>query len=505
MRRYLLLLALFCNSLLVGFAQYTVRTIPDPKKNGQQYYVSNPDGVLDGNSVDRLNNLCKSLYEAGRAEIAIVAINNYKGDKEVFDFATELFRTWGIGKKGKNNGLLFLIVKNRKKYQFITGYGLEGDLTDYQLSSIGRNNLVPYFKNGQYGEGAVDAMEKISDQLGMTIALPVNDTNATENPSYGLPDEALDAQGAIPESQGLISASSHRWWLSDKTNQYILATILFLMYIISDIWMQANYKDERTIIDTAKTIALFVFSGIFIIGFPVIFTGGFITALPMVIIQGSILGYMRFSKGFTKKENEYVDIVNKYDNVFNWAKKSWFSLLIAPLLWFKLFSVLAYKRLATKSNIPPDDGNDYTRLNWDEDSNTINKLLSKGQRKENEINSYLYQVWDNTTTHEKKILQLKGLYYSSYCACESCHARTMPVKSMVIVLTSATYSSDGRGEKAKKCLNCNYKISEGYVVLPQLRESSSSSSGSSSSSSSSSSSGSWGGGSTGGGGAGGSW
>ncbi|WP_447641373.1 MULTISPECIES: TPM domain-containing protein [Chitinophagaceae] len=507
MRRYILLLLLLCNSWLASFAQYTIKTIPDPKKNGQQYYISNPDYVLDDHSVDQLNTICKSLDDASKAEVAIVAINDYKGNKEIFDFAMDLFRYWHIGKKGTNSGLLLLIVKDKRKYQFITGYGLEGNLTDYQLSAIGRNSLVPYFKNGQYGAGAVNALERISDQLGISMALPMDDSNVTvpAPPDYSLPDEAIDASTGMQESHGILSKPNHRLWLSDKTNQYILAAILFLMYIFSDIWMQKIYKTKRSLIDNAKTIALYVFSGIFVIGFPIIFTGGLITALPMVIIQGCIIGYIRFSKGFTQKENEYLDVVNKYNNVTNWTRKNWFVLLITPILWFKLLSVLAYRRLAKKTNAAPEGAEDYTRLNWDDDYNSIRPMLSKGEIKENELNANIYQVWENMNTHDKKVLQYKGLHHRSYCECSACHAWTMPVTYTVKIISKATYSHSGKGEKIRRCLNCNNIVSDGFIVLPRLQESSSSSSGSSWSSSSSSSSGSWGGGSSGGGGAGGSW
>ena len=508
MRKIFFLLLLFCNCVLHSFGQYTVRTIPDPKKEGQQYYVSNPDQILDANTVYNLNIICKSLDDADKAEVAVVVIHDYQGDDEIFDFATKLFRTWKIGKTGKNNGLLFLIVKDRRKYQFITGYGLEGDLTDYQLSSIGRQSLVPFFKNGQYSEGTLAAMQQISQQLGATNTeiAPQDNENSSSNID-AISDQTQNAEYESSEvKRKLLSTEKSQGFKFSKTNQYIIAALLFLLYILSDIRMQKLDDSESSqVLPVTKSILTYLFTGIFIIGFPCVFSKGWISPLLMVVIQGCILGHIRFFRIFKKKENAFLDIANKYDNISTWSKRLIFPILITPSLWFKWIKVKSYKNLAEKSNTPPDNSFNYKRLNWDEDNSQITKILSKNQQKENEINSILYQVWLNQSTGEKKILNYEGLYFSKYGECPSCHARTMPHKLTTIVITSATYSHSGKGERLRRCLNCKFKISAGFVILPRLQESSSSSSSSSSDSSSSSSSGSWGGGSTGGGGAGGSW
>jgi uncharacterized protein len=65
-----------------------------------------------------------------------------------------LFRSWGIGDKNKNNGVLLLISKNDKKTRIEVGYGLEGTITD-SISGRELNILSQYFKKGHYSEGTL--------------------------------------------------------------------------------------------------------------------------------------------------------------------------------------------------------------------------------------------------------------------------------------------------------------------------------------------------------------
>ncbi|PZP51962.1 MAG: hypothetical protein DI598_01870 [Pseudopedobacter saltans] len=485
-----------------AFSQYTIKTIPDPKKNGQEYFVSNPDGILDATAVSTLNDICQKIANEKGAEIAIVVIDNYKGDQEIFDFATSLFRYWGIGKKEENNGLLLLIAKEKRKYQFITGYGLEGDLTDYQLDQIGRNELIPYFKNGDYSAGVINAIHEVSN-----ILLPTDSNlDYSGSATQGLIDPGI-SQNTDDNGANYHSENNYSNKKSIKQILYVFAAIFFVLYILSDIRMQKTLGDSNKSFINTKSIMIYCFTGIFVIGFPFIFTGGLIPPILTVIIQGCIIGYIRFTKCLNSFEKQYLDVVNRYTSVNIWYKRNRFSIVITPSLWAQPFQINSLKNLAEKSLIPPDDSGNYVRLDWDYDLKTIRQILDKGQISENKVGSNIYQVWKKKSSTEKKILQYKGLNFNAYQSCPSCQAQTMPLKFIMATIVKATYSHAGKGERVKKCANCNYKISGGFVVLPQLRESSSSSSSGSSSysSSSSSSSGSWGGGSTGGGGAGGSW
>jgi uncharacterized protein len=73
----------------------------------------------------------------------------------------ELGRAWGIGQKDKNNGVLLIIAPNERKVSIEVGYGLEGALPDATAKSIIDQEILPYFKEGDYFGGAKFGVDAI--------------------------------------------------------------------------------------------------------------------------------------------------------------------------------------------------------------------------------------------------------------------------------------------------------------------------------------------------------
>ena len=79
-------------------------------------------------------------------------------------FAAELGQKWGIGQKGKDNGVLILVAKNERKVNISTGYGVEHLLTDALSRRIVENIITPNFKSGNFYAGlnkGTDAVFKV--------------------------------------------------------------------------------------------------------------------------------------------------------------------------------------------------------------------------------------------------------------------------------------------------------------------------------------------------------
>ncbi len=144
--------------------QYTVDEVPNPKTNDASAFVANPDGIISEETVYQLNTMLQNLEAKNKAEIAVVVLNSI-GDNDIFDFGVELFERWGIGKKGSDNGLLILFVLDQRKIRFETGYGLEGVLPDAICKRIQMNEMVPYFKEGNYDEGMLRGVQKAVETI----------------------------------------------------------------------------------------------------------------------------------------------------------------------------------------------------------------------------------------------------------------------------------------------------------------------------------------------------
>ncbi|MCX5777898.1 MAG: TPM domain-containing protein [Elusimicrobia bacterium] len=151
MKKYILLLLLssLCSP---AFAQ----KLPKPAD-----WVNDYAGVMDAAAVDNTKSLIAELEQKTSAEIAVVTVKNL-GNDTIENYAATLFKEWGIGKKGKNNGILLLASIEERKVKIEVGYGLEGILNDGLCGEILDRFVVPQLKNGAYGTGMFQGTRAIA-------------------------------------------------------------------------------------------------------------------------------------------------------------------------------------------------------------------------------------------------------------------------------------------------------------------------------------------------------
>jgi len=116
--------------------------------------------MLSGQEESRLENKLEGFARTTSTQITILTVDDLNG-YDVAEYATKVFNKWGIGQKGKNNGVLLLVAKNDRKAWITTGNGLQGVLTDAKTSRIFRNELRPAFKAGNYYVGLDKATDAI--------------------------------------------------------------------------------------------------------------------------------------------------------------------------------------------------------------------------------------------------------------------------------------------------------------------------------------------------------
>ncbi|MCE5300176.1 MAG: TPM domain-containing protein [Spirochaetia bacterium] len=114
--------------------------------------VNDSAGIIDNPSEASINSLINELKQKTGAEIAVVTIKSLEGEP-LEDYANTLFSKWGIGEKGKDNGLLILVVLDEHKIRIETGYGIEGIIPDGKAGSIIRTDMAPYFQQGNPAAG----------------------------------------------------------------------------------------------------------------------------------------------------------------------------------------------------------------------------------------------------------------------------------------------------------------------------------------------------------------
>lgn len=116
--------------------------------------------VLSSTEKSKLENQIKKLYEQGKVQIGIVIVPT-TGQESIFDFAMRLANQWQLGSAKQDNGLLIAVAVNDHRLHIATGYGLEGVIPDIIASRIIRNQITPYFKENQFGQGLISGVTEI--------------------------------------------------------------------------------------------------------------------------------------------------------------------------------------------------------------------------------------------------------------------------------------------------------------------------------------------------------
>ncbi len=165
MKRTLILLLLVISTTSAALARsYKIDEVPNVQLADSRRFTSNPDNILSNGAVAEIDRACDSLRQRGYAQIAVVAIEDIEGG-DVFGFAHALFSRWGVGGKESNNGLGVLLVTNQREIRFVTGFNLEGTLTDARCRRIQQNYMVEHLSKGDYDAGMVEGIRAIAELL----------------------------------------------------------------------------------------------------------------------------------------------------------------------------------------------------------------------------------------------------------------------------------------------------------------------------------------------------
>ena len=93
-------------------------------------------------------------------QLVVATVTSLEG-QEVEPYANELFRSWKLGEKAKNNGVLLLVAPNERRVRIEVGYGLEGTLTDALSKVIITNAITPRFKASDFNGGISRGVDDI--------------------------------------------------------------------------------------------------------------------------------------------------------------------------------------------------------------------------------------------------------------------------------------------------------------------------------------------------------
>lgn len=128
-------------------------------------------GILSDDAKAQLESILAQEEKQTGDQVVVVTLKSLQG-YAIEDYGYQLGRYWGIGRKGKDNGVLLIVAPAEKKLRIEVGYGLEGLLTDAQSKIIIDEIITPAFRRGDYDKGVIDGTEAIVKVIGGSAIAP---------------------------------------------------------------------------------------------------------------------------------------------------------------------------------------------------------------------------------------------------------------------------------------------------------------------------------------------
>ena len=202
-------------------------------------YVTDLADVLSKKDEAYLKNLCRTLEKRTSIEFAVVTLKHLSedgvspasGSTSLEMYAHDLFNANGIGKKSKNNGLLFLVVTDDRKTRVEVGYGLEGQLNDGKVGRILDKNAMPFFKKGQYAPGILKAADAFAVELDKDILAFLAKTSSSQSSSVTQKDVASSTESVSVSDSSVSDAKIDSDMDSLLSYKMLFPAFLFAFFV----------------------------------------------------------------------------------------------------------------------------------------------------------------------------------------------------------------------------------------------------------------------------------
>lgn len=138
-------------AVLLHAAGTSAQVPPLPEPAG---FVNDFAGVLTADEHAELVGITSDLERLTGVELAVAVVSSV-APRDSKSYAVDLFAKWGVGKKGRDNGVLILLAMQERRVEIEVGYGLEERITDAAAGRLLDTYAVPEFREGRFGAGLV--------------------------------------------------------------------------------------------------------------------------------------------------------------------------------------------------------------------------------------------------------------------------------------------------------------------------------------------------------------
>jgi uncharacterized protein len=133
--------------------------------------VNDHAGLLSDGARQAVEAKLKDFEARTGHQVAVLTLDSLEGEP-LEDFSLKVARTWALGRKGQNDGILFLISKSDRKLRIEVGHGLEGTVPDALAGRIIQNEVVPRFRAGDFEGGVTAGVDAIVSAADGTYSPP---------------------------------------------------------------------------------------------------------------------------------------------------------------------------------------------------------------------------------------------------------------------------------------------------------------------------------------------
>ena len=122
--------------------------------------VTDLTGTLDAGQRAALEQKLAAFESSKGSQIAVLLVPTTQPE-EIEQYSIRVAEAWKLGRKGIDDGVLFLVAKNDRKMRIEVGRGLEGAIPDVIAKRIGSDIVAPYFRQGDFYGGITAGVDRV--------------------------------------------------------------------------------------------------------------------------------------------------------------------------------------------------------------------------------------------------------------------------------------------------------------------------------------------------------
>jgi uncharacterized protein len=188
MPRFILVLSL----LLAGLPKLASAAPPEglPTRPVPFTFVTDKGNLLQAGEAKKLDSGLRRYAASTGTQVVVVTVPSL-GGTDVAEYGRQLGTAWGVGQRGKNNGVVVLLAAKEHQVAIEAGSGLKETITPALTTRVINQEMTPAFKQGNYFGGLRKGLS--------TLMLAANPSS---NPDKNKPAAAAATSGATATETG---------------------------------------------------------------------------------------------------------------------------------------------------------------------------------------------------------------------------------------------------------------------------------------------------------------